>query len=160
MPADPIEYRILTHLRDTLAAITIGAGYHYDVLGTAVKLDPNQDVEMLIAPDGPRPFIVLEVKPEAWAYPESFGGLRLVVPVTVHHVNASRPEKDESRLQTYLRGCADVEQAIAVDPSRGGLAVDTTITRRTFEGATDGSQVWALVDVTIVVRRQYGQPNG
>lgn len=156
---EPIEYRILANLQAALQQITVGGGYHYDVLGTAVKLDPNQDVEALIEPGGPRPFVVIELAPERWEYFPA-DQLRLALPMTIHWVHESSPEADESRTLTYLRGCADVEQALAIDPGRGGLATDTRITKRTFEGAVDGSQVWGMVDITITLHRTYGQPNG
>lgn len=159
MPADPREYQIIRNLQAALQAISVAGGYHFDVTAVAVKLDPNHKVEDLIAPDGPRPFIIVELTAERWQYfPAS--ELKLVVPVTIHWVSDSVPTVDESRMQTYFKGCADVEQAIALDTGRGGLATDTRIVRRTFDTAVDGSQVWALLDAAITVNRTYGQPNG
>jgi hypothetical protein len=160
--SEPIEYMVLRDLQAALMAITIAAGYHYEVAGTAVKLDPNHEVDELVAPGGPRPFIVLEPKSEAaesWAVVEKPSGVRLVMPITIHWVNDSDPEVDESCRQVYYRGCADIERAIAVDTSRGGLAVDTRIVRRAPEVGQDGAQVWAVIDVEIVIYRTYGQPN-
>lgn len=155
---EPIEYQIVTNLQDALQSIRVANGYHFDVAATAVKLDPNQGVEDVIAPDGPRPFIVLEVTPESWQYFPA-GQVRIAFPVTVHWVSESTPTDDASRLQTYLRGCADVERAIAVDPTRGNRAADTRIVKRTFETAVDGSQVWAMVEIEMAVHRTYGAPD-
>lgn len=156
---EPIDYRILLNLQAALAAIAVAGGYHYTVAATAVKLDPNHGVEELIAPDGPRPFIILELTHETWEYVRS-NDARVTLRPTVHWVSDSTPANDESRLQTFLRGCADVEMAIAVDVARGALAVDTKIVKRTFETAVDGAQVWAMVDLEIPFYKVYGQPNG
>ena len=157
---EPTEYRILANLQAALQQITVGGGYHYDVHGTAVKLDPNQDVEALIEPGAPRPFIVIEVLAEDWDYFDKPDGLLLSLPMTIHWVHDTSPDQDVSRMQTYFRGCADVEKAITVDRGRGGLATETLIRKRAFEAAVDGSQVWAMVDITIKLYRTYGQPNG
>lgn len=158
MPADPIEYQIVRNLQTALQAISVAGGYHFDVVATAVKLDPNHKVDDLIAPGGPRPFVILELTPERWTYfPAS--QLKLALPLTIHWVSDSTPTADDSRMQTYLKGCADIEQAMAVDVTRGGLAVDTRIVRRTFDTAVDGAQVWAMIDVVINLHRTYGSPN-
>jgi len=159
MPSDPIEFRIVQNLQTALLAIAVASGYHYDVAAATVKLDPNQGVEALVAPDGPRPFLVIEVQPETWAYYPA-GDVKLRMPLTVHWVSESTPTDDTSRMQTFFRGCADVEQAVAVDIGRGGLATDTRVVRRTFDTAVDGAQVWALVELEVLVHRTFGQPNG
>jgi len=156
---EPIDYQIVLNLQAALQAISVASGYYYNVAGAAVKLDPNQGVDALIAPDGPRPFVVLELLPERWEYFPA-NEVRIVHPVTIHWVSTSSPTTDESRLQTFLRGCADVEQAIAVDTTRGGLATDTRIARRTFDTALDGAQVWAMVETEILVHRTFGAPAG
>lgn len=159
MPAEPIEYRVLLNLQTALQAITVAGGYHYTVAATAVKLDPNHNVEALIAPDGPRPFIVLELREERWEYSPA-SQVRIVVPVTIHWVSDSTPTVDESRLQTFLRGCADVEQAMAVETIMGSLAQIPRIGKRTLDFMVDGAQVWAQIEADIVVNRTYGVPNG
>ena len=158
---EPVEYLILRDLQAALARIAQRDGYHFDVRELAVKLDPNQDVESLIAPDGPRPFVLIEAfterTPERWNYRAAYE-VELTIPVTIHWVSESVPTKDEGRLQVFLRGCADVERAITQDTSRGGRAIDTRIVKRTFDTAVDGSQVWAPIDVDIRFLRSYGQP--
>lgn len=157
---DPIEYQVIRNLQQALQAISVAGGYHFDVQGTAVKLDPNHKIEDLVAPDGPRPFVLLDLTPpERWDY-QPASQVRLALPLTIHWVSDSVPTADESKMQTYLKGCADVEQALAVDVTRGGLAVDTRIVRRTLDSSVDGSQVWALIDTEINLHRTYGRPNG
>ena len=155
--SDPILYTIIRHLQTALGAMTVAGGYYYAVASAVVKLDPNHKVEDLIAPDGPRPFIVLEVKPEAWNYFPA-NEVRLVVPMTVHWIGASTPTEDESRLLAFTRGCADVERAIAVDTTRGGLAVDTRIVRCTIDDSTEGAQVWVMGDIDVRLYRTFGAP--
>lgn len=155
---EPIEFQILQNLQTALLAIAENDGYHYDVVDSAVKLDPNGDVEALIAPDGPRPFVILQVDPEDWQYFPA-REIELRMPVTVHWVSDSTPTDDKSRLQTFFRGCADVERAIAQDITRGGRAFDTTMTRRTLDLAVDGAQVWARIELAINVHRTFGQPD-
>lgn len=160
---EPIEFQAIRNLRTTLQGITAAAGYHYGVAALAVKLDPNHDVEVLIAPDGPRPFILLEVLTEQQAARRDYEAaqqLRVVLPVTIHWVGEADQDDDESRLRTFLRGCADVEQAIATDVERGGTATDTRIVRQVLDQSTDGRQVWAVLDCEIWLHRQYGRPNG
>ena len=160
--SEPIEYRIVRNLQAALQGLTRAGGYHYDVPAVAVKLDPNHGVEELIGtPDapGPRPFIVLEIVPEKFEYFPT-GDIKLRMPFVVHWVSDSIPTDDESRLLTFYRGCADVEQAIAVDGSRGGLAADTRVGKRTFDTAVDGAQVWAQIEIEILQHRTFGRPNG
>lgn len=156
---EPIEYQAILNLQQALQGISVAAGYHFTVTGTAVKLDPNEDIDALVAPSGPRPFLILEIEPEAWQYLPALE-LRLTQAVRVHWIHDSDPTVDTSKLRTYLRGCADVEKAIAVDVTRGGLAVDTRIVRRVPERAIDGGQVWAMVELEILLHRTYGVPNG
>jgi hypothetical protein len=155
---EPIEYRILTHLRDALAGITIGAGYHYDVRGTAVKLDPNQDVDALVGAEGPRPFVLIELTSDAWQHMPAMRA-KIELRATVHWVHDSDPTRDADRIQTYLRGCADVERAILVDLTRDGLVTDTRITKRTFDTAIEGSMVWAAIELVMPMIRTFGEPN-
>lgn len=157
MPSEPIEYRALLDLQAALQAIDIAAGYHYTVVSAAVKLDPDNAVAALEHPGGARPFIVIEVDPDAWVFDQS-NEIKLTMPLVIHWIHDSDPTNDAAKLQTYFRGCADVEKALAADIGRTGLATDTRITKRTM--AAIGAQVEALIETTITLRRQYGQPNG
>lgn len=160
MPADPREYRILQNLQTALKGILINAGYHHNVAATAVKLDPDQGVEQLVGATKARPFVVLEPGAERWDWnnSEKPNGILLFVPYTVYFVNQADQTIDENLLKTYFRGLADVEQAVAVDPSRGNLAVFSRVIKRTFSAV--GGEVWSIVDVEVELRRTYGAPNG
>jgi hypothetical protein len=155
--AEPIEFLVVKNLQTALQAIAVANGYHYDLAALSVKLDPNQDVETLLGAEKKRPFVLLELTPDEFEYsPANLVTVRM--PATIHAVNDSDTSADDSWLQTYLRLCADVERAIAGDISRGGRAIDTRITSRDFR-TFGGSQVWAIVNTRISVRRTYGSPD-
>jgi hypothetical protein len=156
--SEPTELLIVQNLQAALQGISVAAGYHYDVASLAVKLDPNQRVEDLLGETAARPFYVLELTPDEWEYSPSKMVL-VRMPATIHAVHVADTTDDAAWLQTYLRLCADVEQAIAVDISRGGRAIDTRITSRDFH-SFGGGEVWARVQTTTSVRRNYGVPNG
>lgn len=158
MPQDPIEFRIMQNLQSALKSISIAGGYHHDVDALAVKLDPNHDVESLIGTEAKRPFVILEYGAQGFDYlPASQVITR--IPVTIHAVNDSDTTDDDSWMNTYLKLCADVEQAIAVDISRGGLAHETRILDRLIN-RIEGREVWAMSRCEIRVHRTYGAPNG
>jgi len=155
--AEPNEFLVLQHLRDALRAMSISGGYYFDVAGSAVKLDPSVSVEDVIAPDGPRPYLLVEMKPETFSY-RPMMQMRMVLSFTVHWVGEQIGADDESWIRTFYQACADIEQAVTADITRGGLAEDTRIRKRTFD-AMFGTQVWAMVDLEMALNRVYGQPN-
>lgn len=156
---EPIDFQIVQSVQQALQAIAVAAGYHYDVVATAVKLDPNQAVEELVAPDGPRPFVLIELPP--FPPPEYHPAMQIrkVLPLTIHWVSDSTPTDDTSRLKTFCRGLADVERAIAVDVTRGGLAYDTRIGQQSLDMSVGGAQVWAVTEVQVLIHRTYGAPD-
>ena len=157
--SEPIEYLIVRDVQAALQAATVAGGYHYTIAAAAVKLDPNHEVEALVAPDGPRPYVLIEVSPDEWQYVPS-NDVTLVTKLNVHWVHDTDPTADEDLLLRYYRGCADVERALMQDISRGGRAVDTRITSRTPGRDTDSAQVWATLAVEIHQVRTCGAPDG
>jgi hypothetical protein len=155
---EPITFRIVQNLQAALAAISIAGGYFHDVADTAVKLDPNVDVETLIGDQKLRPFLIIEVGQEPLEY-QPAKRVKQRVPIIVHAVHDSDPTDDNSYLKTFTRLCADVEQAIAKDISRGGIASDTRVVTTEFK-SFEGQLVWALVSIEILAHRSYGAPNG
>jgi hypothetical protein len=157
---EPQDYLALTNLQTQLQAMSVDGGYHYDIPAGAVRFDLDHDVEDLIAPDGPRPFVIIEAfVEERWELVEKPNGLRLVKPVRIHWVDDFSPTADAAKLLKFLRGCADVERAIVPDPSRGGYASNTIITNRTFNEEANPLMVWAFIDASITIRRTYGEPD-
>lgn len=168
MRPEPIDYRVVLDIQAALRQISMDNGYHHDLVKLAVKLDPDQGVETLVDPNGLRPFAVLEVRPETWTYSgaQDDDGTVLrdqavvTLPITVHWINTSEPTIDESRMQEFFRACADIEQALGLDATRGGLAVQTRMVQRRYDEAFDSAQVWAMVDYEVLIYRTLGLPNG
>ena len=144
--------------------ISVAGGYHYDLAAMAVKLDPNHEMEDLIpganSPVGPpRPFALLDLSaPDVFEYGQS-NQVIVLRPFTVVWVHDSDVSDDDSLLNTYFRGLADVEKALATDITRGALASDTRILSREMR-EPEGREVWALVSGQVRSHRTYGAPNG
>lgn len=155
---EPREFLVVQNLQAALQGISVAGGYHHDLAAFAVKLDPNVDVEQLLGAEKQRPFIILEVTPDEFVYSPSLV-VSVRMPATIHLVNDSDPTDDASWIREYFQLCADGEQAIAQDITRGGRATDTRITEREFQ-SFGGSQVWAMLKLLIDVKRVYGVPNG
>lgn len=156
--AEPNEYLLVLALQAALRAISVNGGFNFDVADVAVKLDPNQDVEALIPPSGPRPIIILELTPDTWRYFPSSQVVLDFQPV-VHWVHDADPTDDLSRLRTFLYGCADIERALERGtPSLGQYATDNRITSRTLDLSADGSLVWASLQLSFRIDRTWGQP--
>lgn len=158
MVDEPLEFRIVQNLQTALRNISVANGYHHDFQALAVKLDPNQDVESLIGDEALRPFLILALSPDSYEYFPA-EQIRLLMPFVIHAVDNTDPTDDDSKLKNYLRLCADVETAIAIDSTRGELATDTRIFEREMH-EFDGQQVWAMVKGEIREHRTYGAPNG
>ena len=155
---EPLEFRIVQDLQAALKSISVANGYHHDVESLAVKLDANHDVESIIGEQPLRPFLILELLPDRSEYFPS-EQVRIRMPFIIHAVNDTDPTDDDSMLKTYHRLCADVEQAITADTTRGALATDTRILEREMH-ELEGQKVWALVKGEIREHRTYGEPNG
>ncbi len=158
---EPLEYRILKNLQEALRGISKTSGYFHNVEKYAVKLDPEHDVEALVGELRERPFMILEVPRVDHEHVEQASRVRVSMPFIVHFVSDTDPKDDDSKLKTYMRLCADVETAVAQDPTRGELAMDTLISHRELrEREGQGQEAWAMVHGTIRVHRGYGAPNG
>jgi hypothetical protein len=156
---EPIEYQSVRNLQAALLAMTVVGGYHYDMNRVAVKLDPNQNIQDFILPDGPRPMMVVELGEETWDY-EGARRLKLLQKLILHWINTSDATIDEDKLHVFFNGCADVERAITQDITRGGLVTDTKIRSRVLDQPPhDGSQVWAKVGIELLSHRTYGAPD-
>lgn len=154
----PAEYAVLANLRDAIAAIRVGDGYYYDVLGTGVKLDPNQDVDSLVDPSGPRPFVILALNGDGWTHMPAMRA-RIDLEATIYWMHDSDPTRDADAIQTYLQGCADIERALVADLTRGGLVTDTRIVRRSRDTSVDGSLIVAEIGILMPMIRTYGEPS-
>lgn len=154
---EPIDHRVVLHIQAAIQAISVASGYYYDVVDANVKLDPDHGVETLDRPDVVPPIVLIEPRPDDFVYTPA-NQLRVVYGWRIHWFADADVTSDPSRVLTYARGCADVEKAIAVDVTRGGLAVDTRIVRREPDFGMAGSRVWAALDVDVIVHREFGSP--
>jgi hypothetical protein len=155
---EPQEYQMLLDLQTALLAIAVSSGSFYDVPAGAVKLDANANIEALIGDTPLRPYIVIDVKPETRTYDSMPKLVQVVRPLTIYWVQKPADANDTTKLQTFFRGCSDVERAIAKDISRGGLAIDTKIIDSTPDVSTDSSEVIAVIHTELRHRRTYGAP--
>jgi len=166
--ADPKDYRVLAALKAALQAIAVSAGFYYGVDDACVLLDPDADVEALIAPGAPRPIIIIEQEDETWEYFAS-GEVKVLTPFLVTWVHDGVPPQNEAsgvplpvssdyRMQVYTRGVADIEKAIGVDASLGGEVVDTRIRNRAWLPGRNGQEVVAQVAIDCEIYRSYGVP--
>lgn len=157
---EPIDLRILQALRTQLQGIKHSAGFYYTVPASAVRFDPDVTIEDLMAVDGPRPFMVIELTDDPHEVYQAPDELKVTLKVRIYWIHTVS-QSDESRLQVYLRGCADIERAIGVlDRSLGGDATDVVIVDRNLGLAPITSEVCATVDVQIVFYRTFGNPLG
>lgn len=152
---EPIDYLAVVELQRALQGICQADGYYYDVRGTAVKQNPNHGTDVLAEPDRPQPVIALEVHPERRDYSSSMVTVHL--PIDVHWICDSNPERDVDMLRTFFRGAADIERAV----KRAEIAGASEIRVISCENnrTEDGSQVWAVVRVEIWINRTYGEPS-
>lgn len=153
---EPIGYQIVLNLQAALLAATVASGYYYDIVASAVKLDSNVDIAALIGDQALRPFVILEVLPEEREYSPA-NVVKVRMPVNIHWISETADLDDVARMQTFFRGCADVERAITRDITRGGLATDHRIIDCTLDRTIDGAQVWAVIKTSILHRRVYGE---
>jgi hypothetical protein len=155
---EPIEYTAVRALQTALLAISVAGGYHYTVEAGAVKMDPNTDVESLIPPDGPRPFVILEVQPERRTHEPASQLVvdRAFTVYWVYRLSAADASVDEAWMRAFFRGCADVEEAIEAAQTAIGFE---TLVERCAADQSFGSEVWAVIDVSMQIRRTLGQPN-
>lgn len=156
--AEAREFLIAQDLRNALLNISKAGGYHHDVAGIAVRMDRDAAIETLLGDDRPRPFVILDLGEDVYEYPERAGGVRILVPFQVHMVNDTQATDDEARMRAFYRQCADIEQAIEVDTSRGQLATDTRVDSRQMRDF-DSAEVWAIVTAQVRIHRQIGVPN-
>lgn len=157
-PTDPLDLRAVQALLTLLTGISTASGYFYDVAAGAVVMNPKEKIEDLIAPDGPRPFVIIQMgaNADSWRY-QPADQLRVDMPVTVHWVHDAVAGSDASKAERFSRGSADVEKAICADRSLGGLVMDTRIQGRSLDD-DDGRVVWVVLPIVITFYRTYGEP--
>lgn len=152
--SEPSELLVVRDLQRALQAVSIGDGYYYDVRGTAVQLNADYDVEPLVAENAPRPWVALQLTPEAWTYMPSMR-VKLEMPVRVLWFNEADDLREDVLLTMAYRAYSDIERAITRDITRGGRASDTRIAGRTAE--IQGGAVWVAVELVVTLIRTFGE---
>lgn len=157
---EPQDFRIMLALQERLQAIQVSDGYYYTVPASAVRFSHDINIEDLTAEDSPRPFIVIALTDDPHEHYQSPDELQVTLKIRIYWVSNTVPTSDVSRLQVYLRGCADVERALmGQDRSLGGNATDIKLVNRSLEDDM-GAQVDAAIDLEIVFYRTLGNPLG
>lgn len=151
---DPIESRAIDHLLATLQAWSIADGYRFDVKPSSVT---EVLTEILLVPETELPFVLLQPSGGNRRWVEKPDGIRDDVAVDlIARLAVFDPTQ---RRAQGLRFAADLEQLLAVDPSRGGLMFDTTLDRpRLMYGIGEDPTVILQHRITMPLYRTYAQP--
>ena len=157
---EPIEYDVLLDLQTALRAISIAGGYHHDVESAAVSVDPHDEIEILTGQLAHNPYFTISVSPGRTLQYQPAMQVLEVIPVDITAAADATALVATSRLQTFQRLCADVEQALAVDITRGARAVDTRVLEKSMGMMVGGTRVIAAIQAEVRLYRTYGEPNG
>lgn len=146
-------------VQTAIRAINGQIGYHVTVHPDSVTLDP---VNLLTMPVGALlPFFVLELTDQGdrTFEPADMVEDRRVVAITWRHDVPGRSY--DRKMIAFAQIEADLERALATDPTLGGLAVDIRLrqgTRLVGDPTNDIVIGMHLLDVHLY--RQYGAPEG
>jgi hypothetical protein len=160
MASKSVRQRIVEALQAALRAIDDSGAYHYPVNDPSqVSVDPTTNV--LTSNGADLPLYVIEPTPEGSRtfYP----AMQLVSEFEVN-VQARMDAEDgdptgAARLACWENLAHDIEKALAVDVTLGGLVYDVRVQEpRPFVGV--GSNIVILVQpVTLRLHRTYGEPS-
>lgn len=158
--AEPLSYRILLDLQEALRGIFAGGGYFFTVAPESVSVDPLDALAVVTGASSPSPFFVVYML--ALGRPEYHPANRIreFLPVSIIAFANAEANNPTSWVKTCERLVADIEKAILVDHTRGGLAGDTRITGRLMRPVTGSLRVEVVVQLEIRMYRFYGSPNG
>jgi hypothetical protein len=153
-----VRQRIIEAIQDALQAIDNSGAYHYPVNSpTQVSIDPTDNVLTVNGAD--LPFYVVEPTPDGSRtfYP----AMQLVseFELNIHARKDSEDGDPSSRVTTWENLAHDIEKALAVDVTLGGLVYDVRVGEpRPFVGV--GSNIVVVVNpVTVRLHRTYGEPS-
>ena len=158
--ADSLRLRVLKAWQTRLGTLTTAGGYHYTWAAANVSIDPTANLLTgVVAGEGP----YATVEP-------TDGGSRQYFPadeikdvmrgtVTVRH-DISDVLDPLARMTTVENLIADLEVAIAVDFSLGGLVIDTRLLQAQPIVGVGSSMVLVVQPWEVRYRRVYGVPEG
>lgn len=155
---DPIVWRVLTQIQDTIRGMRRADGYWFEPKPTSVVVDL---VDWSLMPDAALPLfiVVLETRfAEREFLPARVLRERVALQV-VGIVLADGPRVDE-RMRAAVRASADIERALAVDLTRGGLAVWTKVLAPEVPAFAVGSDRRVVIEqpIEVLIERRHGQP--
>lgn len=156
---NPLTHDVLLNLQTTLQAISVAGGYHFDVDDDAVSLDPDKHIELLTGSSLRAPFYIIEAPPGRRFDYHPANQLRQVLTVNVTGAHEATPLQPQTKLLRYEQLCADVERAVAVDHTRGGLATDTRVMDQQMGVIVGGQRVLAIIELEVRLYRTFGSPN-
>ena len=147
---------IIEALQDKLQAIT-GSDYHYPLTSAAqVTVDPGMQILGPVLSD--LPIYVIETTPDGTKQYLAASQLLEVMRVNIHARHDADPVNPSSKLSVFENLKSDMERALAVDITLGGLAVDVRLfTAAEFVGM---GQPIVIVTQPVEIRlyRAYGSP--
>lgn len=156
MAAKSQRLQIVEAIRTKLQAIS-GGNYHYPLVdGSQVTVDPGLHILGEITSD--LPVYVIETTPEGTKLYQPMEQLLEIFVINIHARYDADPIDPSSKLAVLENLKADMERALTVDITLGGLAVDVRLqTAADFVGM--GSPVVIVTQpVEIRLYRQYGVP--
>jgi hypothetical protein len=157
MPATASQRKLITEAIVTALRAITGAEYHYPVLNAAcVDADPTVNLLTVNGADLPR--YVVECTPDGER--EFFPAMQLrdFVQFNVHVRKDAASAEAHARMETWENLGADIEKALTVDVTLGGLVYDVRVAQpRPFVGV--GSAIVIVVNpVRVSLHRTYGEP--
>jgi hypothetical protein len=151
---EPIVNGAIDNLIETIQGISIAGGYNFDIKADSVT---EKLQEVLLVPETELPFVLLQMSDGTRKWVEKPDGIRddIVIDLVARLVE---PDPLMRRTQG-LRFASDLERALYVDPSRGGVMFDTTLDPpRLMYGITDDPNIILQHRITMPVYRTYGAP--
>lgn len=157
---EPIEHDIILDMQTALRAISIAGGYFHDVDSQAVSIDPADHLEILTGTLARTPFFIIEVSPARRMQYFPAKQLLEVIPIDITAASDAQQLDPSSRVNTFERLAADVEQALVVDITRGNRVSDTRIVDKQMGMMVGAQRVIAVVQTEVRLHREFGKPNG
>lgn len=157
MATDPLRYRVMQNVQTTLAAIAERDGYHYTIPPGSVYLEP---VDLLQQPSSKLP--VLIVAPDDRQTERVFlqQRIRSVFRMLITGIVEAEGSDPGRKLAAAERLYSDIEKALRVDLSRGGLTSATRVFEPDPPFLGLGSQLRVIIQQPIDcwIQRDYGSP--
>ena len=156
MPSASQRQQAIEALQAALQAIS-GGNYHYPLsAATQVTVDPG--TQILSVQPGDLPIYVIETTPDTVKDYQPAGQLREIVRVNVHARQDVDPFDPSKKLEAMENLKADIEVAVNVDLTLGGLVTDVRLlSPADFVGM--GSAITIVTQpIELRLYRAYGAP--